>query len=57
MTGDIVELKKAHPCGGSVFEVMYIGMDVRLKCLKCGTQIRLPRKKFGNMGRGHQKEN
>ena len=49
--GDLVEMKKPHPCGGKVFEVMYLGMDVRLKCRKCGTQIRLLRKKFGKMVR------
>lgn len=37
--GDIVELKKQHPCGGKRFEVMRKGMDFRLKCLTCGSQI------------------
>ena len=49
--GDTVEMRKVHPCGGSLFEVMYMGMDVRLKFLKCGSQIRLSRKKFGKMGK------
>ena len=53
--GDVVEMKKAHPCGGKSFEVMYIGMDVRLKCLSCGSQVRLPRKKFEKMVRRYQK--
>ncbi len=44
--GDIVEMKKAHPCGGKLFEIMYMGMDVRLQCRKCGSQVRLPRRKF-----------
>lgn len=47
--GDTVELRKSHPCGGHLFEVMYVGMDVRLKCLTCGSQIRLLRRKFGKM--------
>lgn len=41
--GDIVELKKDHPCGGNSFEVMRAGMDFRLKCLTCQAQIWLAR--------------
>jgi len=41
-----VELKKPHPCGGSVFEVMRIGMDVRLKCETCGSFIELSRRDY-----------
>ena len=29
--GDVVELKKNHPCGGNTFEIMRIGMDFRIK--------------------------
>ena len=41
--GDILQLKKNHPCGGSQWEVLRIGMDFRLKCLKCGHAVMLPR--------------
>ncbi|MBR0597876.1 DUF951 domain-containing protein [Sinanaerobacter chloroacetimidivorans] len=41
--GDIVELKKKHPCGGNRFTVMRTGMDFRIKCETCGTQIWLGR--------------
>jgi hypothetical protein len=41
--GDVVTLKKQHPCGGKDFEVMRAGMDFRLKCLGCGAQIWLAR--------------
>ena len=41
--GDIVELKKQHPCGGKRFEVMRKGMDFRLKCLTCGSQVWITR--------------
>ena len=51
---DILVMKKAHPCGGRQFEVMSVGMDVRLKCLTCGSQIRLLRKKFGKMAKSIQ---
>ena len=44
--GDTIELKKPHPCGGNRFEVMYAGMDFRIKCLKCGSQMRLDRHKL-----------
>jgi hypothetical protein len=37
--GDIVELKKNHPCGGNKFTIMRTGMDFRIKCNTCGTQI------------------
>lgn len=42
--GDIVKLKKQHPCGTSEWEVLRIGIDFRLKCLGCGHQVMLPRK-------------
>lgn len=41
--GDMVVLKKNHPCGGNQFFVMRTGMDFRLKCMTCGTQVWLPR--------------
>ena len=44
--GDIVELKKQHPCGGNTFEIMRAGMDFRMKCLQCGSQMRIARPKL-----------
>ena len=44
--GDIVEMRKQHPCGGYQWEVMRIGADFRIKCLTCGRQVMLPRPKF-----------
>ena len=41
--GDVVELKKQHPCGGNNFIIMRAGMDFRIKCDKCGTQIWMER--------------
>lgn len=43
--GDIIRLKKPHPCGNSEWEILRTGMDFRLKCLGCGHQIMIPRKK------------
>ena len=55
--GDKVQLKKKHPCGGDSFEVMRAGMDFRLRCETCGSQIWLSRsnlekriKKVANAG-------
>ncbi len=42
--GNVVRLKKKHPCGSSEWEVLRIGADFRLKCLGCGHQIMIARK-------------
>lgn len=34
--GDIVTMKKTHPCGSSRFEVTRTGVDVKLRCCGCG---------------------
>ena len=43
-TGDIIRLKKKHPCGSFEWEVLRVGADFRLKCLGCGHQIMIARK-------------
>lgn len=43
--GDIIRLKKAHPCGENKWEVLRVGADFRLKCLGCGRLLLLPRSK------------
>ena len=42
--GDIVKLKKAHPCGSSEWEILRVGADFRLKCMGCGHQIMIARR-------------
>ena len=42
--GDILKMKKPHPCGSNTWEVLRTGMDIRLKCTGCGRQVMLPRK-------------
>lgn len=42
--GDVLKLKKEHPCGSKEWEVLRIGADFRLKCLGCGHQIMVPRR-------------
>lgn len=41
--GDVLEMKKPHPCGSFQWEVLRVGMDFRLKCCGCGRMILLPR--------------
>ena len=43
--GDRLEMKKQHPCGGKTFAVLRSGMDFKLKCLKCGHEVMVPRAK------------
>ncbi len=42
---DIVELKKTHPCGSCRWEILRVGMDIKLRCLGCGHELMLPRSK------------
>ncbi|MBO8137149.1 MAG: DUF951 domain-containing protein [Desulfotomaculum sp.] len=44
--GDIVKMRKTHPCGGDQWEIMRTGVDIRIKCTTCGRVIMLPRPKF-----------
>lgn len=41
--GDIVKLKKKHPCGSFEWKILRIGADFRMECLGCGHQVMLPR--------------
>ena len=43
--GDVLELKKKHPCGCDRFTVLRIGADFRIKCLECGREVMLERVK------------
>ena len=42
--GDVVTLKKQHPCGSKEWEVLRVGMDFRLKCMGCDHQVMISRK-------------
>lgn len=44
--GDVVKMRKSHPCGGDLWLIMRTGVDFRLKCIKCGRVILIPRPKF-----------
>lgn len=41
--GDLLLLKKPHPCGGNQFRVLRVGSDVRMVCLTCGHDMTLDR--------------
>lgn len=44
--GDILELKKPHPCGGRLFDVLRTGSDVRIVCKSCGRDMTVGRIKL-----------
>ena len=43
---DVVRLRKAHPCGSYEWEVVRVGTDIGLKCLKCQRRVLLARDAF-----------
>ena len=53
--GDIVKLKKQHPCGSSEWEILRVGADFRLKCVGCGHQIMIARMLVEKNTRGLRK--
>ncbi len=44
--GDVVTLKKTHPCGSSTWKVLRSGADFRIECEGCGHQVMLSRTKL-----------
>lgn len=46
VVGQKVRMKKPHPCGSEIWEVVRIGMDFRIKCVQCGRSLMIPRAKF-----------
>ncbi len=44
--GSIVTMKKAHPCGTNEWEIVRIGADIKIKCIKCGRIVMIPRIEF-----------
>ena len=41
--GDVLRLRKVHPCGGYQWEVVRLGADIGLRCLTCGRRVLLER--------------
>lgn len=44
--GDIVEMKKPHPCGTNAWRVIRMGADIRIKCTGCDHSVMIPRMEF-----------
>lgn len=44
--GDLVEMKKSHPCGSKIWKVVRTGADIRIECQGCHHQVMIPRSKF-----------
>lgn len=44
--GDVLTMKKAHPCGEKRWQVLRVGADFKLRCLGCGHEVMGPRSKF-----------
>ena len=44
--GNYVVMKKGHPCGENLWEVVRVGADVKLKCTKCSRIVMMPRIEF-----------
>ena len=44
--GDVVRMKKAHPCGGVLWRVVREGADVKIRCETCGRVVTLVRQEF-----------
>lgn len=49
--GDVVEMRKVHPCGGYAWEVVRVGADIGLTCLSCKRRVLLPRRKFARQAK------
>ena len=44
--GDVIRMKKPHPCGSDEFDVLRIGSDLRIRCRGCGHDVTVPRLKI-----------
>ena len=47
--GDVLEMKKQHPCGSHSFKVLRVGSDIKLSCEGCGRTLELERIKVEKM--------
>lgn len=54
--GDVITMKKPHPCGCKDWEILRIGADFRLKCMGCGHQVMVPRRLVEKNFRGFVKK-
>lgn len=45
-TGDIVRMRKPHPCGNDLWKITYVGADIKMRCEKCARTVMLDRPTF-----------
>ncbi len=46
LLGDVVRTRKTHPCGGDQWEIIRLGADIGLRCLRCDRKVLMPRSKL-----------
>jgi hypothetical protein len=51
--GDVVRMKKPHPCGGFDWRVVRLGTDIGMVCLTCERKVLLPRGQFAQRVKAH----
>ena len=44
--GDVVRMRKPHPCGSNEWDVVRLGADIGIRCRKCNRRVLLPRSQF-----------
>jgi|YNPBryantNP2012_1023418.scaffolds.fasta_scaffold119876_2 hypothetical protein len=44
--GDVVRMRKPHPCGSFQWEVVRLGADIGIRCTRCGRRVLMPRSRF-----------
>ena len=44
--GDVVRMRKKHPCGSDLWIITRVGLDYRIRCQKCAHSVLLPRQRF-----------
>jgi len=54
--GDILIMKKPHPCGEHEFEVLRVGSDIKIKCVSCGREVTVPRVKLEKNIKSHKEK-
>jgi hypothetical protein len=53
--GDVVRMRKSHPCGGVDWEIVRVGADIGVVCQTCGRRVLIPRRKFARDVKGFVK--
>ena len=44
--GDVVQMRKVHPCGGDTWRIVRVGADIGIRCLQCDRKVMLARSEF-----------